>query len=237
MTPGIAVVIATLGRPTLEDTLRSIVGQGLTAADRIVVVRDSHGDAEDTSDVRGRLAAFAPHVTYLEHDAGQHYYGGTAQSNAGFGLVHPDQVLLSIGDDDVYVDGAFDRIRPLIAEDPDRPVLFQVLVPWRQVVPSRRRVKRHAINGSGIAARRSHFGDFPLSGIPSADFDWLTGAIAKSGKVPAWIDDVLVICKPERRNGQLATQGVTYCALCHQVRFREDVDADGVCALHQAVAV
>ena len=200
MTPSLAIVIGTIGRPTLEDSLDSIVKQGLQPSDQVIVVRDSFEDPDDTKKVRERVEKYGPPFQYHECDAGYHY-NGVEQTNYGCSRAAADFVL-SLGDDDVYEPGAFDTLRTVMAEDLFRPVLFRFLSPWRTVLWDMPRMLRSHISGQCIAIPRVFMAKQPTNIDPSVDFDWMEAILAKAAaakKDPLWLDALLVIARPKVR--------------------------------------
>lgn len=206
--------------------MRSALSQFLPG-DELVVVRDSHGDPEDTSKVCERVTAFGQQVTYLEHDAGRHYHGGTAQSNVGFGAARGD-FILSIGDDDALVASVLDAARNALVAD--RVLIARVFITLNGLLlpTSRHRIK-NAINGSGAFIPRQIVQPFKLTGDPSVDYDWVEDAIARSGCEPEWLDACTVIAGASRRNGHLANLGPLPCASCRRMVLAEDLDAGSAC--------
>ena len=222
----LSIIIATLGRPSLEDAVRSATSQ-FTSGDEVIVVHDTHGVA-DSTDVRTRVAALGSQVVYAGHDAGRHFYGGTAQSNHGFSIARGEYVM-SLGDDDAYVDGALDKVRVAIA--PGKVLIGRVFVPHNGLIlPGAHVRERDAINGCGIVSPREHLQPFPLSGLPSADFDWMEATIASTGHEPVYLDACIVITDASRRNGMLATAGPVHCQECHRGILSEDA-VDGRCVI------
>ena len=225
--PTLSIVIPTLGRPTLEDALGSICPQ-LHQGDEVVVVFDSHGsDAAAGFSLRKRLQPFGSQVVYAEVDAGRHYYGGTAQSNYGFTIARGDYVM-SLGDDDAYVAGAFDKIRAALK--PGRALITQVFIPHNGLIlPGGHYFDRDAINGCSMVAPREALAPFALDGLPSADFDWMQKIVTATDDDPVWLDACAVITFASRRNGTLANAGPTQCATCRRGLLIEDTDAAGNC--------
>ncbi len=78
------------------------------------------------------------------------------------------------------------------------------------------------ISGCCIAAPRSAL--VPVSDEPriEVDFDWIVAIVAKTGQKPRWMKDVLIIARPEIRDGQSVHQGVSACPACGFVGFTED---------------
>ena len=119
--PLFSVVIPTVGRPTLPQTLASI--------DRdyaeIIVVADTHGRLQSNV---GRTAGQYG-ARYLEVDAGAHDTG-SPQLHVGFALAE-GHYILNCGDDDVYEPEAFDLLTDAVrrqAVGGHRPLMFRVVM-------------------------------------------------------------------------------------------------------------
>ena len=147
MSVTIAVAVPTVGRPTLERTLAAIVAQGLIEVDQVYVVYDSHHGSNPS--LQARAEAFGPHVRYLEHDHGTSDHG-IFQTNEAF-LASTATLTLAHSDDDMYLPGAFARLREVAGAHPHRPILFQAISPNRRLswVPGKPKLQRGRLGGSG----------------------------------------------------------------------------------------
>lgn len=117
--PLFTVVIPTLGRVTLLDTIRSIPAgvEKIVVYDAFEAIQDHHAWVQANAGPLG--------YRYLELDAGRHDTG-SPQIAYGFEQAHGGW-LLNFGDDDVYEPGAFDLIRGAIAEQSrPHPLMFKV---------------------------------------------------------------------------------------------------------------
>src|SRR3990167_8953285 len=198
--PSLSAIIATIGRPTLEQTLDSILAQALLPGDEIIIVRDSLGDPDDTQRVAVRVFPYIEQsngiIQYREHAGTDHFYG-VAQHNAVWRELTADYIL-SFGDDDILCDGAWARLRDAIGEERARVVLFQ----W-------------------MAAPRPSARDIPAERYIEADFDWMVQTVEATRQGPLWVEDVIVIARPELREGRVASLGPTRCTQCQRIIFRE----------------
>jgi hypothetical protein len=116
----LSIVIPTQGRETLRRCLASMRPEhhgGYRA--EILVVADTHSPL--LMDVASLCRAEG--VTYLEHDAGYHDWGYPGLQY-GYEWASGSH-LLNIGDDDVYVPGAFEMICRAIEEVGVGPVMFR----------------------------------------------------------------------------------------------------------------
>ena len=230
--PSLSAIIATIGRPTLEQTLDSILAQALLPGDEIIIVRDSLGDPDDTQRVAVRVFPYIEQsngiIQYREHAGTDHFYG-VAQHNAVWRELTADYIL-SFGDDDILCDGAWARLRDAIGEERARVVLFQWMAPWREVLWDKRELIRSRVSGSCMAAPRPSARDIPAERYIEADFDWMVQTVEATRQGPLWVEDVIVIARPELREGRVASLGPTRCTQCQRIIFREDA-VDGVCVL------
>ncbi len=218
----LTIIVPTIGRPTLETTLQSIARQDLLPGDRVIVALDTYQEPP-RPDVSALVARYG--FELLPVDGGVHFMGNP-QLNAALATVTTDYVC-ALGDDDVYVDGAIERLRPKLD---GRAVLFQFYAPpflvpedpRRFVFWADRRLRVANISGCCIAAPRSAL--VPVSDEPriEVDYEWIVDIVAKTGQKPRWMEDVLVIARPDLRNGEHVHQGVATCHGCGVVAFLED---------------
>lgn len=228
MTSTFTVLMGVLGRPTLKAALDSIARQGLIPGDQVLVGIDTYEQGA-RPDVEALVRSYGRGFEVCAFDAGLHCWG-TAQINhamATFPITGSH--VFTIGDDDVFVDGAYDRLRPLCAADPLRPILYRFLAPWRQVLWDEPRMLRSHISGCCIAAPATFVGLHPVLNehgqpYPEHDFDWMQAILRKSEREPLWLDDVLVIARPEVRGADVTHRPLMRCWACHDMRFGEDVD-------------
>jgi glycosyltransferase involved in cell wall biosynthesis len=119
--PLLSVVVPTIGRPTLERTLRSLRYQAPSSTLEIVVVGDTH------QATYARALGTVPYLCdqfearYLEHDGGLHCVG-QPQRQRGQAAAH-GLWLAWLQDDDVWAANALATIRPFLAYV--RPLLFR----------------------------------------------------------------------------------------------------------------
>lgn len=101
--PRLSIIIPTIGRETLARTLASIAQQKLIAGDEVLVVGDGPQPA-----AAAIFAASCLPGRYLDGPE-IHDWGGS-QRTAGMRRARGD-LLLFMDDDDVYLPGAFERVR------------------------------------------------------------------------------------------------------------------------------
>jgi glycosyltransferase involved in cell wall biosynthesis len=233
VTPTLTIAVPTIGRPTLADTLASIARQALIPGDQVLIVFDSfacdraHRDA--TRDLVERYG-----FTFVAHDGGEHFYGNP-QLNRAIELATGDY-FCALGDDDVYVDGAFARMRKALK--PGRALLYQFYAP-PDLVPGKpglrvrlwhdRTLRVANISGCCITAPRASLVPVSRERRIEVDYEWIVDIVAKTGQKPVWLRDCLIIARPDLRDGQTVHAGVADCLGCGAMGFVEDMDG-GLCA-------
>jgi hypothetical protein len=146
--PLLSVIIPTVGRATLARTVRSLAQQASALSWEGILVGDTHAGTPGGPPtwaaqlpLAARLAEDDPHLRYVEHDGGQHAWGHP-QRNYG-ATVAKGRYLAWLGDDDVYLPGAFAAIARAIVRrkagsilEAPRPrvFLFRWIAPWKQVL-------------------------------------------------------------------------------------------------------
>lgn len=199
MSVTIAVAVPTIGRPSLDRTLDAIVSQGLIEGDQIFVVYDRH--LGPFPELRARVEAFGPHLRYLEHDHGVSFKGVFQTNKAIFSSTAT--LTLSHSDDDVFVPGAFTRLRAVADAHPHQPILFRTVSPKGNVTwpDGHPQIRRHHLGGGSLAAPRAHLRPYhyPCEGI---DYYWVCEIVAQAagdGYPPVMIDDILMRSRNQER--------------------------------------
>jgi glycosyltransferase involved in cell wall biosynthesis len=94
----LTIVVPTIGRDGLKDTLASIARQALIPGDQVLIVYDSfERDAANADATRALVESFS--FTFVEHDGGYHFQGNP-QLNHAMDLATGDY-FCALGDDDV----------------------------------------------------------------------------------------------------------------------------------------
>ncbi len=226
----LTIVVPTIGRPTLETTLQSIARQDLRPSDRVIVALDTYQESP-RPDVAALVARYG--FELLPVDGGVHFMGNP-QLNAAIAGCTTDY-FCALGDDDVYVDGAIARLRKTLK--PGRALLFQFYAPPYLVAGDPRRFVLWAdkqlrvanISGCCIVAPREALVPVSDQQRCEVDFDWIVNIVAKTGQRPIWMEDVLIIARPDLRDGEPVHQGVARCRGCGFRGFIEDF-TDRLCA-------
>lgn len=137
----LSIIIPTIGRPSLANTLTSLLGQ-LNSQDEVILVHDgpienttcktlidthfgiansSASDAEEWWCLDGRGVTY--HVIHLLE--GPHNDWGATARNIGLSRVNGDHILF-MDDDDRYTFDGLDKVRKAINADPQAIYLFQM---------------------------------------------------------------------------------------------------------------
>jgi len=135
----LSVIVPTVGRPSLARTLRSLLCQRSRLTWEVILVGDTHAPQGGPATWAHQLAAVPqtlvgiPAARYVEHDGGRHAWGHP-QRNFG-ATVARGRYLAWLGDDDVYLPGAFEAIRTALTAEPEpRVFLFRWIPPWKAPV-------------------------------------------------------------------------------------------------------
>lgn len=142
--PLLSVIVPTVGRPSLERTLRSLLQQQCWLRWEAVLVGDAHapsggpGTWAHQLPFARELARTHPRFVYTEHDGGAHAWGHPQRTHGA--TAARGRYLWWLGDDDVALPGAFHAIQEAILQrnpEPDadpRVFLFRWIAPWKSVL-------------------------------------------------------------------------------------------------------
>lgn len=210
--PSFTVLVGTIGRPSIVNLVHSFVNQeGRTEGDQLILTIDGFERPEaDIDRVNAAVEAhdgFRNGVVTLVYNAGYHHFG-VPQINWAwqFDIIKKGSHILTIGDDDVFVPGAFAALRSKCEANPNRPILFRFVAPWREVLWDREGVlERGRISGCCMAAPRRFNAPHPTDPKatepdPTHDFDWIEGVVGRAkraGHEAVWWDEVLVVARPD----------------------------------------
>ena len=160
-----SVIVGTVGRKTLERTLRSITTQ-LEPGDELFLLRDDSGDAGDT-----------PRNQTMHRAAGSH--------------------LLFMDDDDVYVPGAFAKMRRFADENPGRIGIFRIEYttgPKRWQVPELRN-RNVSTQNFLVPNVPGKLGIWEHRGTVHGDYVFIEETARLQGE-PIFVDEVTVRVRP-----------------------------------------
>ncbi len=138
--PLLSVIVPTVGRPSLERTVNSLLRQGEWLPWEAILVGDTFaGTWTHQLDRAADLAARYPeHLRYVEHDGGIHAWGHPQRNHGA--TVARGHYLAWLGDDDIYLRGAFPAVaralRARLDDHPDDPrvFLFRWIAPWKTIL-------------------------------------------------------------------------------------------------------
>ena len=133
--PLLSIIIPTVGRPSLARTLRSLQAQQSWLTWEAILVGDTHaGTWWHQLHSALMLTKADPHLSYTTHDGGRHAWGHPQRTHGA--TLARGQYLAWLGDDDLYLPGAFAAIASALAgrEDDPRVHLFRWIAPWKQVL-------------------------------------------------------------------------------------------------------
>jgi hypothetical protein len=138
--PLLSVIVPTVGRPSVERAVNSLLRQGEWLPYEVILVGDTHAGTwvEQLPRARALAEKYPEHVRYVEHDGGLHAWGHP-QRNFG-ATVARGHYLSWLGDDDIYLRFAFPALaralRSRVFDHPRDPrvFLFRWIAPWKQVL-------------------------------------------------------------------------------------------------------
>lgn len=186
--PTLSILIPTVGRSSLSRTLESVRTQRLIPGDEVLLAVDGGDDSAHSawaaSGLPGRIVKVA---------GGPHRDWGCTARNLVIPMASADYVCF-IDDDDVYLPGAFDKIRSALAVNPDRPHLFRM--GWRDKIIWEERVVREAnfstqqIVVPNVSTRLGRW-----TSRYEGDYDFLVSTLAlwPEGSL-VWASDVIARC-------------------------------------------
>lgn len=182
----LSVIIPTIGRSTLRQTLLSIEGQR-ASIDEVLVV----GDGEQPN-AREIVADF-PFVRYFETAPSNCW--GHAQRNAGITQARGDY-LLFMDDDDIYTTDAFAVIRDAIQKNQEAILIFRFELHTGEIVWRTPRVMRGNVGSPSCVvpndpSRLGRFGN-----RRGGDLDWCVSCLQHYPRSIVWIDRIICICRP-----------------------------------------
>lgn len=198
--PWLSIVIPTIGRDSLSDTLDSIDAQPASLLDgvEVLVVGDTYGGhTTQLEGVRSYLALEHPlgRYRFLEHDGGMHMYG-QPQRTYGARQARGDWVWFT-QDDNVASQGALEAIHTATrATDASRLLIFRWLSPWRELIWRVPGLELGNVDADCLVMRRDLAAEVSWGLRYEGDFDAAAAAARLSGAV-GWCDDLISIARPD----------------------------------------
>lgn len=115
----LSIIVPTVGRPSLKDTLESILTQ-IKPCDQILVIADGvYPESRQFVETKGTQ------FTYIELADGPHHDWGARARNLAIPLATKAYIAF-MDDDDQYLSGAFKSMKNAIRAFPGRPFLFRM---------------------------------------------------------------------------------------------------------------
>jgi hypothetical protein len=206
MMPTFSVLVGSIGRPSLAQLLDSIARQDRVPGDQVIIAFDAfEQSADDLAARQALVAGYGVGFQSTTYDAGYHWLGVEQINHALRTVPLTGSHVFTLGDDDIFVDGAYARLRPICAAEPARPVLYRFLTPpttpdgqpWRMVLWDEPQLRRSHISGCCIAAPVGAVGQMSTRRYVEHDYDWIVDIVRRAGQPIRWLDDVLVIARPD----------------------------------------
>lgn len=175
----VSILVATLGRPTLERTLESITSQ-LRPGDQVIVIGA-------TQSIGDRAAKYG--CTFVLANPGRDW--GASERAVGIAHATGDYVSF-MDDDDVYTPGARDAMEAAMTAHPGKPTIFRMQIArtgellWREPVAKMGNMGTPMMFLPTAAAKRGRWGkrygnDFEFWASmqwPASDIVWSSDVIA-----------------------------------------------------------
>lgn len=192
MNDSLSIVVPTAGRASLEHTLRSYAHQ-LGPDDEVLIVGDTtDGDLPLTREI---VARFDGRFRYVDGRSQWHSWGHE-EINRGMDLARGGWILGN-DDDDIAMPTAVADIKSAIAEQPHpRPMFFQFMTFWREVLWARRELIENTVGGHMLVQPNAPGKIAYLTPRYAGDFDYLMSAYTNYDGDVAWIPRVIAWTRP-----------------------------------------
>lgn len=203
--PSFTILVGTIGRPSIANLIHSFISQDRVRDDQLIITMDALDMDQGTNDrMEGMIGeGYRDGVSLYQHKAEYHHLGvpqiNWAWRNAPITGTH----ILTLGDDDVLIPGAMAKLRKKCAANPGRPILYQFLAPWREILWDRPELIIGRISGCCLAAPIEFNISHPTSLTyqePTHDYEWICGVVrmaSKAGREAVWWDEVIVVARPD----------------------------------------
>lgn len=200
-TPILTVIIPTIGRQTLEDTIQSIRLNGERISGdgdiEILVIGDTYlGTYQNTLD-RAKKIADMWASTYVEYDGGIHCYGHP-QRNYGIKIANGDW-LAWMQDDDVWLPGAVEAIMQSISTGNSTPRLFRTHTWQAGIVWKRQELVVGNIDADCIVTPNMPGKVAEWTNRYEGDFDFILNTCKRWGMNVRWEEFVIARGRPNGR--------------------------------------
>jgi glycosyltransferase involved in cell wall biosynthesis len=200
MSPGLTVVLPTMGRPSLKQALQSVVHQDLQAGDEVIVVAD--GPQPQARAVFDRF--HLPRVVearFLIHGPTRDF--GNQQRNFAYRWSHNNWVT-HLDDDDIYCPDAFVKIRKALRQSKEKenhhhqPHVFKLKAPWGEIIPRNQAIKRGNVQTGCMVLNLVDRTNPPFvwPNYQGGDIDVLQDADTQCGPI-VWRPEIIQIARPQ----------------------------------------
>lgn len=173
-----SVIIPTIGRESLRDTLMSLVSQEWLPGDCIYVVAD--GPQPQAEEIAGKFDKLP--IEYMETEPTSRW--GNYQREVATELSSSD-IITFIDDDDVYLPGALSAVRYSAKLNPEKVLLFRYLTPQGLTVWEKPEIKERNISSQCIVVPNIE-GLGTWTHRREADFDFLVETLENLGEEPIY---------------------------------------------------
>lgn len=225
MTPTFTVLIGSICRPVLKNALDSIARQHRIPGDQVIVAIDAFEQGE-RQDIQDMVHSYGEGFIACAYDSGYHWLGVEQINYAMRTIPITGSHVLTIGDDDVFVDGAYQMLRPICEANPLRPIIWRFLAPPRCLLWDIPRMRACLISGCCIAMPYEFNGLMHTRIETTHDYDWMMDGISRAEHAgnykPVWVNWVGVIARPDRRGADVTHEGVWQCWHCKTWGYQED---------------
>jgi hypothetical protein len=200
--PWLSIVIPTVGRASLVDTLDAIDHQPerLMAGVEVVVVADTYagGMTPNLDQAKDHIATERQlgRYRFIEHDGGQHVYG-QPQRTAGARAARGDWVWFG-QDDNVAAENALTAIYDAVRSHISELLIFRWVSPWREVIWRYPELALGNLDADCLVMSRNLAQQVTWGLRYEGDFDAARQAFELTGRAePDWRPPIISIARPD----------------------------------------
>lgn len=184
----LTIIVPTIGRPSLQDTLDSIASQ-IEMFDQVFVVADGI-----YPDSRALVKKYGIQYGYFELSDGPHHDWGARARNFVIPIAKKAYIAF-MDDDDRYLPGAFKAMKDAIKTFPGRPFMFRMLhrksMIWTRNELAMGNVSSQMVLVPNVQSKLARFTD-----RYEGDYDFIKGTadLYSSGPDPfIWCEDLIAV--------------------------------------------
>jgi len=198
MTPWLSVVIPTIGRQTLQDTLTSLRVQPESDGIEVLVVADTHGPVNAQLEY-ARTRVEATGQRWLELDAGINCVGQPQRTFGAKAATAP--WVWFTQDDNIAAEDSLLAIQSAIEAQPrPRPLFFQMLTYWGARIWQVPMLAQGNIDADCLVFPREVAKQVEWGLRYEGDLDAAVRAFNLTGGDVAWIDELVSVGRPESKD-------------------------------------